>query len=148
MIKKVLVLVADAARARVLFTDTLHRENIELIQGQDFIQPAAQQKRADTIDSDAPGHVSGAGHEGGLPDKDPKQHAAEQFAKELMRYCAQAHHAGQYEALCLVAPAAFMGLLQKQMGFTPAQFDTLVKDYTNCDVETLAQHLSSHFFGA
>lgn len=145
--KKVLVLVADAARARALLTDSLHRATIELAFLEDFIQPEAQQKRADIIDSDAPGHVSGAGHEGGLPDRDPKQHAAEQFAKELMQYCAQAHHTGQYEALCLVAPAAFMGLLQKQLHFKPSQLDTLVKDYTHCDLSELAQHLAAHFYG-
>jgi protein required for attachment to host cells len=143
---KVLVLVADAARARTLLTDSLHRETIVLALQKDFIHPESQQKRADIIDSDAPGHVSGAGHEGGLPDRDPKQHAAEQFAKTLMQHCQLQHHQGHYQGLCLVAPANFMGLLQRQLHFKPEQLDTLVKDYTRCDLETLAQHLAAHFY--
>jgi protein required for attachment to host cells len=146
MQKKVLVLVADAARARVFLANGLKRDDIQLTQLKSLIHPESQQKAAELIDDGDTGHVQHAGHAGGMPTRDPKEANAKAFAKECQEYCYQTFLEHHLSEVCLVAAPQFLGLLRSAMIYKPEQLHTLDKDYTHCDQVELATHLAKHFF--
>ena len=146
MQQKVLVLVADTARARVFLANGLKREDIELIQLTSLLCPKSQQKAADLIDDGDTGHVNHAGHAGGMPTRDPKEAYAKAFAKECQKYCHQYLQEHNFSEVCLIAAPQFLGLLRSEMTYNPESLYTLDKDYTHCDQAELVTHLVKHFF--
>jgi protein required for attachment to host cells len=78
---------------------------------------------------------------------DPKAREAEEFALELIAHLESARKAQSYRDLIIVAPPAFMGLLNKHM---PQQVHKLIsqnieKDYTQHEGIKLTQNLMGHF---
>ena len=136
MTQKVLIVVADAARARIYTAGTLHRDPIALTHVEDFLHPESRQKHGELLDSDRSGDVHGDS-----PERDLKGHMMQQFAKTLLEASRKHYDAHACQALCMVAPPAFLGVLQKQLACRPQELHTLDKDYTHCDAQALSKHL-------
>ena len=148
MQKKVLVLVADAARARVFLANGLKRDDIQLTQLKSLLHPESQQKAAELIDDGDTGHVQHAGRPGGMPTRDPKEANAKVFAIECQEFCHQLLLEHDVKEVCLIAAPQFLGLLRSAMLYKPEHLHTLDKDYTHCDQAELATHLAKHFFAS
>lgn len=137
-------LVANASNAK-LFATTGTIKHLEL--SKEFTHPQSRQKNADLV-SDRAGHMQSSGNGLGArqPATTPKEHEAERFAQELARELNHGRRTNQYERLVLIAPSAFMGLINAKLD---KQTDSLVvdrheKDYTQSTVRELVKHLESH----
>ncbi|SRR5579883_212425 len=74
---------------------------------------------------------------------DPKKHQEEVFAIEIVRNLSKSHAENLFEELIFIAPAAFMGMINKHM---PHELDRVVnlrieKDYIKCPEQELVEHL-------
>jgi len=140
------VLVANASKAK-LFANPGPRKGLRLLKEIDH--PESRQKNADLV-TDRPGHMqsSGNGHGARQPQTEPKQNEARNFAQTLARELNQGRTSNQFNRAILVAPPAFMGLLNGNLDNQTAQMvsDRLEKDYTKATPKELAGHLESCIF--
>jgi protein required for attachment to host cells len=84
-------------------------------------------------------HSPGNGHRASQPKTDPKTNEARHFAQELARELNHGRASGLVERLILVAPPAFMGLLNEKLdGPTHLVSDRFEKDYTKAGEKELA----------
>ena len=106
------ILVADAALARV--AEVSARKALpRLIHT--FAHPLSRAKGMDIV-TDRPGSVRGSfGAEAMGPTTPPKQTEAEEFARQLTAFLGKQFDAHQYDALAILAPARFMGLLRTDL---------------------------------
>jgi protein required for attachment to host cells len=93
-------------------------------------------------------HSPGNGHRASQPKTDPKTNEARHFAQELARELNHSRSSGQVERFILVAPPAFMGLLNEKLDGPTASLvsDRFEKDYTKATEKDLAGHLESCIF--
>lgn len=140
------ILVANASQAK-LYANTGPRKGLVLLK--DLSHPESREKAADLV-SDRPGqmHSPGAGHRASQPKTDPKTNEARHFAQALARELNHGRVSNQFERLILVAPPAFMGLLNEKLDGPTANIvsDRFEKDYTKASEKTLAQHLETCIF--
>jgi protein required for attachment to host cells len=101
------VVVADAARARVLTCDA-RLDTLEEVA--DLIHPESRLHHADLV-TDQAGRRSGDSTEG----PDAQQHAQEEFSREVAEHLRDARNQGRFDRLILVAPPRFLGLLRKAL---------------------------------
>lgn len=107
--------------------------------------PQSRMKNADLV-SDRAGHMqsSGDGHGSRQPHTEPKQNEADHFARELAQELEHGRNAKLFEHVILVAPAAFIGLINEKLDPQTAKLVTsrYEKDYTQITDKELAAHLA------
>jgi protein required for attachment to host cells len=102
-----------------------------------FVHPEARWTNSD-LSSDSAGRS--VDQHGALESRtSPKEHEAEKFAHLLAEHLKDMHNQQHFEALVLIAPPHFLGLLHKQL---PKPLDKLVsqtldKDLTSCSIEKI-----------
>lgn len=140
------ILVANASQAK-LYANTGPKKGLKLIK--DMKHPESREKASDLV-SDRPGqlHSPGSGHRASQPKTNPKTNEARHFAQELARELNHGRASGQVERFILVAPPAFMGLLNEKLDgpTTGLVSDRYEKDYTKATDKELAGHLESCIF--
>lgn len=136
------ILVANASKAR-LYANTGPKKGLELLKELDH--PESRQKNADLV-TDRSGHMqsAGNGHGARQPQTEPKHNEARHFALELARELNHGRATNRYNRAILVAPPAFMGLLNGAIDGPTAQIvsDRFEKDYTKATDKELAGHLA------
>jgi protein required for attachment to host cells len=109
------VLVASAARARFFESNGRHEPLHEL---KDLVNPE-DRLRSQALKSDRPGrafdHLGGQRHAMGTA-VDPKEQVAIRFAKQVADQLDADHYDKRFNALCVVSPPHFLGLLRHRMG--------------------------------
>ncbi|BBO20747.1 MAG: host attachment protein [Burkholderiales bacterium] len=140
------ILVANASQAK-FFANTGPKKGLSLVK--ELQHPESREKAADLV-SDRPGqmHSPGVGQRASQPKTDPKTNEARHFAQELARELNHGRASNQVERLILVAPPAFMGLLNEKLDGPTAHLvsDRFEKDYTKSSEKELAGHLASCIF--
>lgn len=140
------ILVANASQAR-LYANSGPKKGLKLVK--ELKHPESREKASDLV-SDRPGqmHSPGNSHRASQPKTDPKTNEARHFARELARELNHARSSGQVERLILVAPPAFMGLLNEKLDGHTANLVShrFEKDYTKAAEKELAGHLESCIF--
>lgn len=133
------ILVANASTAK-LFANHGPKKGLQLVK--ELSHPESRQKNADLV-TDRAGFVQGGGS--GQPATEPKQHEAQSFAQELAQELQNGRTGKQVSRIILVAPPAFLGLLNAQLDGPTAQIvsDRFEKDYTKASDKELAAHLES-----
>src|SRR5262245_8067804 len=137
------LLVADASKARIFamckarFMKRQRPDDLKLLGC--FTHEESRMK-ASELTTDRFGQFGSGNFEEATP---PKTREAEEFALELISYLETARKTQSYRDLIIVAPPAFMGLLNKHM---PQQVHKLVtqnieKDYTQHEGIKLTQNL-------
>lgn len=136
------IVVANASVAK-LYSNAGPNKGLELVK--ELIHPESRQKTADLV-SDRPGAM-GAGSGGGSfqAQTSPKQHEARVFAQEIAQELYQGRTSNVFKRAILVAPPAFMGLLNAVIDGPTAQLvsDRFEKDYTKTPEPELGKHLGS-----
>lgn len=138
------ILVANASKAR-LYANVGPKKGLQLLKEVDH--PESRQKNAELV-TDRAGHLQASGHGARQPPTDPKQNEARSFAHELARELNHGRSTNQYNRAILVAPPAFMGLLNGLLDGPTAQIvsDRFEKDYTKANEKELSTHLESCIF--
>ena len=140
------ILVANASLAK-LYANLGPNKGLQLVK--ELIHPQSRQKNADLV-TDRPGSSGGSGTRSGSkqPQTSPKEHEAHLFAQTLAQelYLGRAHNA--FRRAILVAPPAFMGMLNTLLDKPTAQLvtDRFEKDYTKTSETELYDHLSATIF--
>ena len=137
------ILVANASQAK-LYANTGPKKGLTLVKA--LQHPESREKAADLV-SDRPGHMqsAGNGHGARQPRTDPKTNEARHFAQELARELNHGRTSGQAGRFILVAPPAFMGLINEKLDGPTAGLvtDRFEKDYTKSGEKELVGHLES-----
>lgn len=138
------VIVASAARARVFASAGRHEPWTELW---DMVNSEGRMAAQDFV-SDKPGRtVDGARgqHHTLDPSADPKERAAQQFAREVAARLDKDHQEKKIDRLTVVAPPHFLGLLREYMSEAVARavVDEVAKDLTREDAAELQEHVAS-----
>lgn len=123
------IVVANARHARI-FSHSGPNKNLELIKetelGEDEMNAVESSGRASP------------------KCKSPERHNAQGFAHRLARDLYSGRSQGAFQRAILVAPPAFMGLLNAEIDSPTASLITsrLDKDYTRSEASALSSHLS------
>ncbi|MBT0961332.1 host attachment protein [Denitromonas iodatirespirans] len=133
------ILVANASLAK-LYANYGPNKGLKLVK--ELIHPESRQKNKDLV-TDRPGSIQsspGSGYESHTP---PKTQAARAFAQELAQEFYQGRNNNAFGRAILVAPPAFMGMLNAVMDGPTAQLvtDRVEKDYTKTAEPDLAVRL-------
>lgn len=135
------ILVANASLAR-LYANFGPKQGLKLVK--ELVHPQSRMKNAD-LSSDRAGQMqaSGSGHGAREQQTSPKHHAAQQFAHSLAKELYLGRSRNEFARAILVAPPAFMGMLNANLDAPTAQMVTnrLEKDYTKTREPDLRDHL-------
>ncbi len=142
---KTWILIANAATATCYESPNALSSEPKLSEVNHFEHEASRQKVNDLIANDRPGHYQSHGINGALPESDPKQTEAEQFAREISHYLKKHHEKKTFSRLILIAPAQFIGLLRKHIDFTADTIEC-VKDYTQHTIHELPKILAKQLY--
>jgi protein required for attachment to host cells len=139
------ILVSDVSRAK-LFSAERRDEVLSLVK--EFEHPEGHKFSRDIRPSGPPGHMQQSHGPGGRrssmePHKWPKEAEAERFAEQLGHYLEEAIGKHQFDALVLVAPPHFLGILHGTLGRQTAKHlqATVDKDLSMLDAAELRQRL-------
>ena len=140
---KILILIADAAEAKLLQADNLRIGRLELLQT--FNHPESRKKSME-LSSDKPGHNNSGAF---TPASDPKMVEAERFAMFLAQEIVALDNKHLFSRLIIACPAHFHSMLTKHLPKLHSINDTtyLAKDYTKLPVIELQQRLEEQLFG-
>ena len=137
------ILVANASLAK-LYENLGPNKGLKLVK--ELIHPESRQKNGELV-SDRSGAMGVTGSGGGSmqPQTLPKQHEAKVFAQEIAQTLYQGRTSNAFKRAVLVAPPAFMGLLNAVIDGPTAQLvtDRLEKDYTKTPESELGERLGS-----
>ena len=140
------ILVANASLAK-LYANLGPNKGLTLVR--ELIHPESRQKNGELV-SDRSGAMGAAGSGGGSmqPQTLPKQHEAKVFAQEIAQALYQGRTTNAFKRAILVAPPAFMGLLNAVIDGPTAQLitDRFEKDYTKTPETELGERLGSTIF--
>jgi protein required for attachment to host cells len=140
---KTWVVVASAARAR-FFEANGRREPLQELK--DLVNPE-DRLRAQALKTDKPGrafdHLGGQRHSVGTA-VDPKEQIAIRFAKQVADQLDADHYNKRFDALCVVAPPHFLGLLRDHMGngLTGTVKGEVVNDLTQQNARSVQDHVA------
>lgn len=142
--KQTWIVVAESARARILATLEAGGKLRELA---DLSHPESRLHDRE-LSSDLPGRAfdsHGEGRHGMEPATTPREQEVRTFAAEIARYLERGRHEGSYEALVLVAPPRFLGLLRAELSDACRNLvvGELDKNLVQADVGTLADQVTS-----
>ena len=140
------ILVANASLAK-LYANLGPNKGLTLVK--ELIHPESRQKNGELV-SDRSGAMGAVGSGGGSmqPQTLPKQHEAKVFAQEIAQTLYQGRTSNAFKRAILVAPPAFMGLLNAVIDGPTAQLitDRFEKDYTKTPENELGDRLGSTIF--
>ena len=144
---KTWLLIADASKARIyaLYKARIFQEQnpkqLELIGEYSHLN---SRKKGSELTSDKSGEFGSGTF---VEATHPKVHEALQFAHELIQHIETGRKAGVFRDLIIVAPPAFMGMLQKELSHEIHKLvsQRIEKDYTQCNESELMQKLITHF---
>ena len=140
------ILVANASLAK-LYANLGPNKGLTLVK--ELIHPESRQKNGELV-SDRSGAMGAVGSGGGSmqPQTLPKQHEAKVFAQEIAQALYQGRTSNAFKRAILVAPPAFMGLLNAVIDGPTAQLitDRFEKDYTKTPDTELGERLGSTIF--
>ena len=135
------LVIADASRARILAT---RDRQLEVIRE---LSDAAGRAHGRAFTPDRPGRIGKSASHSSVSALDrhtpPKQVEAEAFAREIARVLDEGHSAHAFDALALVAPPHFLGLLRKSLS-PPVRRTVLTsahKELTWAQPRELSEHL-------
>jgi protein required for attachment to host cells len=135
------ILVANSSKAK-LFANNGPKKGLQLLK--EVEHPESRQKNAELV-TDRAGHMqsTGNGHGARQPQTEPKTNEARHFAQELARELIHGRSTNQYGRAILVAPPAFMGLINGLLDAPTSQLvtDRFEKDYTKANEKELSTHL-------
>jgi protein required for attachment to host cells len=137
------VVVAESSYARI-FDCAKPGGALREIEG--LVHPESR-LHAQSLHSDAPGRTFdsfGQGRHALVPDTDPKRHEAKVFARDIARHLESARVGKKLEALVLVAPPAFLGLLREHISEPCRQrvVQTISKNLVHENKKAIADHLA------
>ena len=137
------ILVANASLAK-LYANFGPNKGLKLVK--ELIHPESRQKTRELV-TDRPGAMAGSGNWQGskLPQTHPKDHEAQVFAQEIAQELYHGRATNAFARAILVAPPAFMGMLNAQLDQPTAQLvtDRFDKDYTKTPEPQLRERLAS-----
>lgn len=140
------ILVANASLAK-LYENMGPNKGLKLVR--ELIHPESRQKNGELV-SDRSGAMAATGAGGGSmqPQTMPKQHEAKVFAQEIAQALYQGRTSNAFKRAIVVAPPAFMGLLNAVIDGPTAQLitDRFEKDYTKSPENELGERLGSTIF--
>jgi protein required for attachment to host cells len=140
------ILVANSSVAK-LYANDGPKKGLTLVK--ELEHPESRQKNSDLV-TDRPGHMqsAGLGHGARQPQTAPKQNEAHRFALQLAGELNSGRTANQVQRIILVAPPAFMGMINNAMDSKTSQMvsNRFEKDYTKTPETKLAGHLESCIF--
>ncbi|MGO9444170.1 MAG: host attachment protein [Thiobacillaceae bacterium] len=138
------VLVANAAQAK-LYTNHGPNKGLHLVT--EYAHPESREKGRELV-TDRPGHNPGQGNGHGsyVPQKDPKQNAAEHFARYLAGMLDKSRSEGNYERLIVAASSPFIGVLKQHLtaGVSKLITASVDRDYTGVGERELPGLLASY----
>jgi protein required for attachment to host cells len=143
MIKRNWLVVANAARARVL--EETDRDGV-YTHVADLVHPQSRLK-GEQLGGDRPGHVEGVGHGLGSaayqPRTDPREREHDRFAREVAQAVNDGVAQGRCAGVSLVASDPFLGLLKSHLDTQArkALLRTVACDYTALRDDELAPRL-------
>lgn len=144
------ILVSDASRSK-LFTTELPENPWSLLE--EFDHPEGRESSREIRPSSPPGRMmqnktTGGGRSSMEPRTTPKEAEAERFAHELSHYLENAAARRQFDALVLVAPPHFLGVLQSALGRQSAKClrAAVNKDLSKLDGAELRKRLADVVF--
>ena len=139
------ILVANASLAK-LYENPGPNKGLKLVK--ELVHPESRQKNGELV-SDRSGAMAGNSASGSMqPQTLPKQHEAKVFAQEIAQTLYQGRATNAYKRAILIAPPAFMGMLNTAIDGPTAQLvsDRFEKDYTKTTEPELASHLASTIY--
>lgn len=139
------IVVAHEAGARV-FEHRGPRQGIVKVDEIDFAEGRRQNK---DISSDRPGRTfsgNGQTRHAYEPQQSPKEHASENFAKQLAHDLEHALNEHAFKELVLIAPPRFLGRLRESLSDTVAKrvVASIDKDLPLATQEELCNHLKPY----
>ncbi|TVQ44619.1 MAG: host attachment protein [Gammaproteobacteria bacterium] len=144
------IVVADAARARILATEGRPGK---VLQELEVLVHGESRQHDQDLTSDRPGrgwaNASGDARHAMNPPTDPAVHERERFAQALAERLRTGRNAGQYDHLCIVAAPAFLGVLREQLDPAVSQVVTaeVAKNVTREeDLARLRAHLPDFLY--
>jgi protein required for attachment to host cells len=141
------VLVADTCKAKIfktikarLFNPDADGKDLTLVH--EYTHPEGRKRDQDLV-SDKSGAFGASNF---TEATDPKRHENERFAAELTKALSLAHNENNYQDLILIAPPAFMGMINKNLAHEVKKLvcQSIEKDYTRYDTKELAKHLRDY----
>ena len=139
------ILVANASLAK-LYANLGPNKGLQLVK--ELIHPESRQKNSELV-SDRSGAMNAGGGGGSMqPHTLPKQHEAKVFAQEIAQELYQGRTGNAFKRAIIVAPPAFMGMLNSVIDGPTAQLvsERFEKDYTKCTEPELNERLASAIF--
>ena len=145
-----LIVCANASRARI-FTQRSLKDPLEEIA--DLVNPEARERAEAfmTDESTAQRSADKSRHSVGQattgsdyqPHLTPHQVEAQKFAQEIATFLDEAHNAGRFEKLCVMASPEFLGVLRKKLSTRMGRVETteVNKDYTRESAQQLRERL-------
>jgi protein required for attachment to host cells len=141
------IIVADSTKAKIFstFKARLLNEKTDanaLTLVSEHTHPESRKRDQDLV-SDKMGNFAGSTF---TEATDPKRHENEVFAKEISKLLSHAHNEHTYRDLILIAPPAFMGMLNTNLSHEVKKLitNTIEKDYTHCTLKELTDHLNHY----
>lgn len=149
MVKRNWLIVANAARARVLEETDRPGSYTHVA---DLVHPQSRQKGFEIEASrggDRPGHVEGTGHGLGsaayLPRTDPREREHDRFAREVATQLNEGVAAGRCAGATLIASDPFLGMVKAHLNVQARKLllRTVAGDYTTLTDAELARKLGA-----
>lgn len=139
------VVIADAARARIVLSEGRNKPFRDIEQ---LVHGESRLRDTDRI-SDRPGRSfdsHGEGRHAMEPGTDPADQEAIRFAADIANHLRQARTGNEFDALVLVAPPRFLGLLRKAMdpGSRERVRAEIHKEFTQLDDEEIRRRIMEH----
>jgi protein required for attachment to host cells len=134
-----LVVVADAARARIIEADDDLRAWREV---DDLVHPEGRARARDLVtDAKVSSQAFPGGPRSGTESRDPHEEEDRRFAKVLATKLHEARVAGRYEHLVLVAPPKFLGRVREALDAPTARtvVASIDKDLTRAEVDDVLE---------
>lgn len=137
------ILVANASLAK-LYANFGPNKGLTLVK--ELMHPESRQKNAQLV-TDRPGAMASAGNGQGSksPQTAPKDHEAKVFAQQIAQELYHGRATNAFGRAILVAPPAFMGMLNAVLDSPTAQLitDRFDKDYTKTPEPRLRERLGT-----
>lgn len=133
------ILVANASQAK-LYSRSSIKNGLSLVKT--LTHPESRMKNAELVSDGSGAMQSAGGHGARQPQTEPKQNEAIHFAQQLALELNQGRNEQQFRQLVVMAPPAFLGLINDKLDDQTAKLVTsrLDKDYTHfSDKEILSQ---------
>ena len=144
------VVAANSSRARI-FAQASLKDPLEEVA--DLVNPEAREREQDfmTDETTAQRAADKSRHSVGQPTTGsdyqprttPHQAEAQRFAQEIATYLDEAHNAGRFDKLCVIASPEFMGLLRQKFATRMSRVERteITKDYTRDSAQQLRERL-------